>query len=149
MSPFRLAGTRREFAWTAAGSVGTGRRRSSCVRFPYPGALRTHGPPSELERVSASFSGHLSRGALPGHVEEQEDLLQPFNRQTGHRIKYLKVDADTGDEVPNEDIVKGYELDRGSTSRSRRKSLRRSRWSRRGRLRSTSLSTAATSTPDT
>jgi DNA end-binding protein Ku len=26
------------------------------------------------------------------------------------RIKYLKVDADTGEEVPNEDIVKGYML---------------------------------------
>ncbi|MDA9408142.1 hypothetical protein XH80_15785 [Bradyrhizobium sp. CCBAU 45384] len=35
------------------------------------------------------------------------------NDQTGHRIKYLKVDADTGDELPNEDIVKGYELDKG------------------------------------
>src|SRR5439155_21292278 len=29
------------------------------------------------------------------------------------RIKYVKVDADTGDEVANEDIVKGYELDKG------------------------------------
>ncbi len=25
----------------------------------------------------------------------------------------MKVDADTGDEVPNEHIVKGYELDKG------------------------------------
>lgn len=32
--------------------------------------------------------------------------------QTGHRIKYVKVDADTGEEVPNEDIVKGYMLDK-------------------------------------
>jgi DNA end-binding protein Ku len=30
----------------------------------------------------------------------------------GHRIKYLKVDADTGEEVPNEDIVTGYALDK-------------------------------------
>jgi len=28
------------------------------------------------------------------------------------RIKYLKVDADTGEGVPNEDIVKGYALDK-------------------------------------
>ncbi|SCB55756.1 Ku70/Ku80 beta-barrel domain-containing protein [Bradyrhizobium shewense] len=27
--------------------------------------------------------------------------------------KYLKVDADTGDEVQNEDIVKGYEVEKG------------------------------------
>jgi len=32
---------------------------------------------------------------------------------TGHRIKYLKLDADTGEEVPNEDIVKGYLLRSG------------------------------------
>jgi DNA end-binding protein Ku len=34
------------------------------------------------------------------------------NQQTGHRIKYLKVDADTGEEVPDEDIVKGYQLEK-------------------------------------
>jgi DNA end-binding protein Ku len=28
-----------------------------------------------------------------------------------HRIKYAKVDADTGEEVANEDIVKGYKVD--------------------------------------
>src|SRR3984893_11207294 len=32
-------------------------------------------------------------------------------RDTGHRIKYAKVDADTGEEVANEDIVKGYKID--------------------------------------
>ena len=30
---------------------------------------------------------------------------------TGHRIKYAKVDADTGEEVANEDIIKGYKVD--------------------------------------
>jgi DNA end-binding protein Ku len=30
----------------------------------------------------------------------------------GHRIKYWKVDADTGEEVPNEDIVKGYQIEK-------------------------------------
>ena len=30
---------------------------------------------------------------------------------TSDRIKYTKVDADTGEEVANEDIVKGYKLD--------------------------------------
>jgi DNA end-binding protein Ku len=34
-----------------------------------------------------------------------------LNRKTGHRIKYAKVDADTGEEVDNEDIVKGYKVD--------------------------------------
>jgi len=34
-----------------------------------------------------------------------------INRKTGHRIKYLKVDAETGDEVGADDIMKGYQLD--------------------------------------
>src|ERR1700730_13535804 len=34
-----------------------------------------------------------------------------INKNTGHRIKYAKVDAETGEEVSNEDIVKGYKVD--------------------------------------
>src|SRR4030088_961886 len=34
-----------------------------------------------------------------------------INKNTGHRIKYLKVDADTGEEVSSEDIIKGYKVD--------------------------------------
>src|SRR5215471_11689944 len=34
-----------------------------------------------------------------------------INKKTGHRIKYSKVDAETGEEVANEDIVKGYKVD--------------------------------------
>jgi hypothetical protein len=30
---------------------------------------------------------------------------------TGHRIKYTRVDADTGEEVASEDIMKGFKLD--------------------------------------
>src|SRR4051795_8744112 len=49
----------------------------------------------------------------PATSESEKISFNQLNRQTGHRIKYLKVDADTGDEVPNEDIVKGYELEMG------------------------------------
>src|SRR5215467_6968605 len=48
----------------------------------------------------------------PATSESEEISFNQLNRKTGHRIKYLKVDADTGDEVSNEDIVKGYALDR-------------------------------------
>src|ERR671937_1251703 len=48
----------------------------------------------------------------PATSESEKIAFNQLNRQTGHRIKYLKVDADTGDEVPNEDIVKGYMLDK-------------------------------------
>ena len=49
----------------------------------------------------------------PATSESEKISFNQLNRATGHRIKYLKVDADTGDEVANEDIVKGYELDKG------------------------------------
>jgi DNA end-binding protein Ku len=49
----------------------------------------------------------------PAISESEKISFNQLNRQTGHRIKYLKVDADTGDEVPTEDIVKGYELEKG------------------------------------
>jgi DNA end-binding protein Ku len=48
----------------------------------------------------------------PATSESEKISFNQLNRQTGHRVKYLKVDADTGDEVPNEDIVKGYQLEK-------------------------------------
>ncbi|WP_461327614.1 non-homologous end joining protein Ku [Bradyrhizobium huanghuaihaiense] len=49
----------------------------------------------------------------PATSESEKISFNQLNRETGHRIKYLKVDADTGDEVQNEDIVKGYEFEKG------------------------------------
>ena len=48
----------------------------------------------------------------PATSESEKISFNQLNRQTGHRIKYLKVDAEAGDEVPNEDIVKGYQLEK-------------------------------------
>ncbi len=48
----------------------------------------------------------------PATSESEKISFNQLNRKTGHRIKYLKVDADTGDEVATEDIVKGYMLDK-------------------------------------
>jgi DNA end-binding protein Ku len=48
----------------------------------------------------------------PATSESEKISFNQLNRRTGHRIKYLKVDADTGEEVPNEDIVKAYPLDK-------------------------------------
>jgi hypothetical protein len=44
----------------------------------------------------------------PATSESEKVSFNQLNRKTGHRIKYAKVDADTGEEVDNEDIVKGY-----------------------------------------
>jgi DNA end-binding protein Ku len=47
----------------------------------------------------------------PATSDSEKVSFNQLNRKTGHRIKYAKVDADTGEEVANEDIVKGYKVD--------------------------------------
>jgi DNA end-binding protein Ku len=47
----------------------------------------------------------------PATSESEKVSFNQLNRKTGHRIKYAKVDSDTGEEVANEDIVKGYKVD--------------------------------------
>jgi DNA end-binding protein Ku len=48
---------------------------------------------------------------FPATSESEKISFNQINRKTGHRIKYQKVDADTGEEVSSEDIVKGYKVD--------------------------------------
>ncbi|TME44464.1 MAG: Ku protein [Alphaproteobacteria bacterium] len=48
----------------------------------------------------------------PATSDSEKISFNQLNKQTGHRIRYVKVDADTGEEVANEDIVKGYALDK-------------------------------------
>lgn len=47
----------------------------------------------------------------PATSKSEKVSFNQLNRKTGHRIKYAKVDTDTGEEVDNEDIVKGYKVD--------------------------------------
>jgi DNA end-binding protein Ku len=47
----------------------------------------------------------------PATSDAEKVSFNQINRKTGHRIKYTKVDADTGEEVASEDIVKGYKVD--------------------------------------
>jgi DNA end-binding protein Ku len=48
---------------------------------------------------------------FPATSESEKVSFNQINRKTGHRIKYAKVDAETGEEVANDDIVKGYKVD--------------------------------------
>jgi DNA end-binding protein Ku len=48
---------------------------------------------------------------FPATSESEKVSFNQINKKTGHRIKYAKVDAETGEEVANEDIVKGYKVD--------------------------------------
>src|SRR5882672_12634467 len=47
----------------------------------------------------------------PATSDSEEISFNQVNRNTGHRIKYTRVDADTGEEVANEDIVKAFKVD--------------------------------------
>jgi Ku70/Ku80 beta-barrel domain len=83
---------------------------------------------------------------FPATSESEKISFNQLNRKTGHRIKYSKVDADTGEEVANEDIVKGYKSTPTPSSRSPRRSWRTSPWNRPGPSRSTNSSIAPRST---
>jgi DNA end-binding protein Ku len=47
-------------------------------------------------------------------ASELDVSFDQINKKTGHRIRYVKVDAGTGEQVANEDIVTGYKGDTGS-----------------------------------
>src|SRR5258708_22349538 len=47
----------------------------------------------------------------PATSDSEKISFNQINRNTGHRIKYMKADADTGEEVSNDDIMKGYKAD--------------------------------------
>jgi DNA end-binding protein Ku len=50
----------------------------------------------------------------PATSDAEKVSFNQINKKTGHRIRYLRVDAETGEEVPNDDIIKGYEVDKGT-----------------------------------
>ncbi|EGP09374.1 ku domain-containing protein [Bradyrhizobiaceae bacterium SG-6C] len=47
----------------------------------------------------------------PATSDTEKVSFNQLNKNTGHRIRYLKVDAETGDEVEAADIIKGYQVD--------------------------------------
>src|SRR5271156_3261307 len=47
----------------------------------------------------------------PATSDTEKVSFNQINRKTGHRIKYAKVDADTGEEDAADDIMKGYKID--------------------------------------
>jgi DNA end-binding protein Ku len=48
---------------------------------------------------------------FPATSDSEKISFNQINKNTGHRIKYMKVDADTGEEVTSDDITKGYKVD--------------------------------------
>ncbi|MGY8676576.1 Ku protein [Bradyrhizobium sp. UFLA05-153] len=50
---------------------------------------------------------------FPAISDREKVRFHLINKNTGHRIKYCKLDAETGKQVDPEDIVMGYEVGRG------------------------------------
>ncbi len=50
---------------------------------------------------------------FPATSEREKISFHQLNKETGNRIRYRKVDAETGDEVESADIIKGYEVQKG------------------------------------
>ncbi len=50
---------------------------------------------------------------FPATSDSEKISFNQIHRKTGHRIKYLKVDTETGEEVDSADIMKGYKVDTG------------------------------------
>ena len=82
---------------------------------------------------------------FPATSESEKVSFNQINRNTGHRIKYAKVDAATGEKVSNEDIIKGYRSTRTPTSPATRTNSTTSRSRARAPSTSTNLSRSSTS----
>lgn len=50
---------------------------------------------------------------FPATTEREKISFNQINKETGNRIRYRKVDEDTGEEVESSNIIKGYQIDKG------------------------------------
>jgi DNA end-binding protein Ku len=82
----------------------------------------------------------------PATSEAEKISFNQINKTTGHRIRYLKVDDETGEEVSSDDIIKGYKVDTDRYLEVSKDELENMRWNRRVRSRSTSSFRAKRST---
>src|SRR5450432_54919 len=95
------------------------RWRSGGVRHPHDmPPFRFPPSPTSGDSSRANWKGFLRLSLVtcpvalyPATSDSEKISFNQINRKTGHRIKYAKVDADTGEEVSNDDIMKGYKVD--------------------------------------
>ena len=75
---------------------------------------KNRGPSRLLEKGYLKLSLVSCPIALfPATSEREKISFHQINKNSGHRIKYQKVDAESGDEVEAADIVKGYQVGKG------------------------------------
>ena len=60
----------------------------------------------KLSLVSCSIA------LYPATSSSERVSFNQLNKNTGNRIRYKKVDAETDEEVPSDDIVKGYQVEK-------------------------------------
>ena len=87
--------------------------RSEVVRRLVDGGLQ-QAAPRQIWKGFLRLSLVTSPIAVIPATSDTEVSFDQINKKTGHRIRYVKVDAATGEEVANEDIVDGYKGDTGS-----------------------------------
>jgi len=115
-----------------AGSLGTNQKPGSAyisTRRPeraiiYVVVTKTY-PPTAVSKEQivaprAYWKGYLRLSLVscpialfPATSEREKVSFNQINRETGNRIRYRKVDAETGDEVASDQIIKGYEVAKG------------------------------------
>src|SRR5437764_5058223 len=102
-----------------SGYGGTGRNQNiiEVVKFEFCCVLRRFAPMAPR----AYWKGFLRLSLVtcpvalyPATSDADKISFNQINKKTGHRIKYVKVDAETGEDVPNEEIVKGFKIETDS-----------------------------------
>src|SRR5215213_7488449 len=73
-----------------------------------------------MAAARANWKGYLRLSLVscpialyPATSESEKVRFNQLNKNTGNRIRYSKVDAETGQEVDSEDIIKGYQVSKG------------------------------------
>ena len=72
--------------------------------------MRPKSEPKKRSERSSSGSCVLPIALYPATSEREKISFNQLNKETGNRIRYRKVDAETGDEVEQSNIIKGYEI---------------------------------------
>ena len=83
---------------------------------PYVGV--SNGPACVLERLPKAVAGLVSHRTVPCDFGAEKISFNQLNKETGNRIRYRKLDAETGDEVEQSNIIKGYEGRQGPIYRA-------------------------------
>jgi DNA end-binding protein Ku len=74
-----------------------------------------------MAAARANWKGYLRLSLVscpialyPATTESEKIRFHQLHKQTGNRIRYRKVDDETGKEVDSEDIIKAYEVSKGN-----------------------------------